>query len=199
MSNWSKPLPDAEAANARLWEVPDLGPPKNTLHTARHLEELEASAYEEGLAEGRKAGLEAGLKDAQALIDRLRGLIQNFSKPLDQLDAEVERMLVELMLKLARELAAREFKRDPAAVAGVVREAIRAITPAPREVRVFLHPDDAAALQEIFAQQTNPYCHLVADPALQIGDCRVTTDTSTVNARLDARVAELAQSLFGEG
>lgn len=196
------PLSDREAAQARRWAVPELAIPttaKQGPRTIGQLDAIEAAAREEGFSQGYKDGYTAGLREAKPAVERVRGLLDNLSQPLEQMDVTVERQLVTLTLQLARLLAQHELQVRPEAVARLVHEAIKSIQPPPRDVRVQVHPDDLPALQRLL-QESPPQgaWQLVSNPSLSRGDCRVLADASTVHAELDPRVAELALALLGE-
>ncbi len=193
------------ASGAQRWNLPLFGggakPPPPT---AAQIESIESAAHQEGFArgfaEGHAEGYAAGAAQVRAEAQRLRQLLEHASKPLAQLDAEVETVLTELALQAARRLVQREFEIDPARMAGTVREAIAALVAMPRELRVHLHPDDVAVLQGCLERPAELGAwRFVSDPALARGDCRIAGDTGWVDATLDARVRSMAQALHAEG
>ena len=50
-------------------------------------------------------------------------------------------------MALARQIVRRELKTDPTQIIGIIREAIAALPVAARDVRVHLHPEDAAVVR----------------------------------------------------
>ncbi len=78
-------------------------------------------------------------------------MFYDLAKPFDELDAEVERELLTLAMALARQIVRRELKTDPTQIIGIIREAIAALPVAARDVRVHLHPEDAAVVQQHLA------------------------------------------------
>lgn len=191
-------------ASALRWEPPVFpGAPRCpedvVLHTAQQLDELEAAAYQDGFARGHGEGYAAGVQEARAEAARLRDLVVHLARPLAQLDEDVERMLVAMTVEVARRLVQQELELDPMRVLGVVREAIAALNGAARELRVMAHPEDAKLLQEHLATPPDiAELRVIADPSLMRGDCRVVSESAQVDARLDTRQANLAQSLIGE-
>ncbi|WP_428309446.1 FliH/SctL family protein [Hydrocarboniphaga sp.] len=195
------------AASARLWEMPLLSFSQDTQAqqqplTAEALEAIEAAAHAEGyqrglgegLAEGRSLGAQAVRDEAQ----RLRDLVAHLSRPLADLDAEVERTLIALTIEVARRLVDEQLQLDPALVASAVRDAVASLTPPPRDVRVHLHAEDAAILQNMPVPPDVVSWRLVADNTLRRGDVRLVTESATVDALLDTRQAGIARSLLGE-
>lgn len=195
----------AEFSQARPWALPDFGAGANEpaqaapLHTARHLDELESAAHAEGYARGEQDGYAAGMAQARELAAKLDALLQHLARPLAEVDAETERALVALTIEMARRLAHLEMDLDPTRVASVVREAVSALGATPRDVRVHLHPLDAAAVRGALATNEDASAwKLLADHELNRGDCRIVAEGAQVDARLDTRQAELAQQLLGE-
>src|ERR1700686_5747849 len=78
-------------------------------------------------------------------------MFYDLAKPFEAMDAEVERELLTLAMALARQIVRRELKTDPTQIIGIIREAIAALPVAAREVRVHLHPEDAAVMRENLA------------------------------------------------
>lgn len=184
------------ARDARPWQAPEMAGRSANPVTVEQVEDIQRRAYEEGFAEGRRAGLAAGSE----AVERLRAVLQALEAPLADLTPELEESLLRLAKALARQLVRRELKEDPAQVVGVVREAVAALPGTARHIRVHLHPEDAALVRELLApeQGESPW-RLVDDPVLARGDCRVETDASRVDAGLEQRLTALiAQALGGE-
>jgi flagellar assembly protein FliH len=174
--------------------------------TVGELEEVERRAYEEAFAKGRAEGLAAAekemrpqLQQLQARIDRFDGIIGTLAQPLHQLDVEVEDQLVQLALTVARHLVRRELRIDPAQVIAVIRETVALLPASARDVRVHLHPEDAAVVRERLATPTGERVWtIVEDPVMSRGGCRVTTETAQIDARLETRIGSVVSALLGD-
>ncbi len=119
--------------------------------------------------------------------------------PLELLDEEVEQQLVLLALAVGKQLARRELKTDPAQITALIREAVGRLPAAARDVRVFLHPEDAAAVAERLATAGQERAWtMVEDPTLARGGCLVRTENSQIDARLESRVNAIVSSMLGE-
>ncbi|MEQ1439329.1 FliH/SctL family protein [Fontimonas sp. SYSU GA230001] len=169
------------------WQLPRFdqgGPP-----TAQRLEDIEAAAYQEGLQRGQAEGFAVGQKAALAQAQRLQTLIEHMARPLAHLDEETEQALVELASAIARRILGEELSLRPERVVGMVREALAGVPPMPRSVRINVHPDDVALVREHVrpAHEIKDY-EVVGDATLKRGDCRVVTESSQIDARLDERV-----------
>jgi len=179
-------LSDANAkpgATVALWTVPDMdGPaPQQKLATVGGLADLQAEAHREAFEQGLAEGRLAGRAEVQAQVDRL-----------------VERELLTLAMALARQIVRRELKTDPTQIIGIIREAIAALPVATRDVRVHLHPEDAAVVKQHLAPTENERAWtIIEDPVMARGGCQITTNTSRIDARLETRVGSILSELLG--
>jgi flagellar assembly protein FliH len=106
--------------------------------------------------------------------------------------------LLTLAMTLARQIVRRELKTDPTQIIGIVREAIGALPVAAREVRVHLHPEDAAVVRQNLAPtESERAWQLVEDPVMARGGCQITTTSSRVDARLETRLGAILSELMG--
>jgi flagellar assembly protein FliH len=188
------------AQNAEVWTAPDMtqGSPGHKLPTVSGLADLQAEAHKEAFEQGLAEGREAGQAQIRAQVERLEGMFHDLAKPFEELDAEVERELLTLAMTLARQIVRRELKTDPTQIIGIVREAIGALPVAAREVRVHLHPEDAAVVRQNLAPtESERAWQLVEDPVMARGGCQITTTSSRVDARLETRLGAILSELMG--
>jgi flagellar assembly protein FliH len=197
---------------AARWDLPEVAGAtvgsrrKDAMPTVERLEQIERAAFEEAYAKGLAAGQAAAKVEAQQRLDQLTkqltqadALLQTLARPLSQLDGEVEKQLVALSVTLARQIVRRELKLDPGQIVAVIRETVNLLPVAARDVRVHLHPDDAALVRERLATpQAERAWTIIEDPVLSRGGCRVTTDHAQIDARLESRLGAMMTSLFGD-
>lgn len=202
------------------WEPPELQqagshvetpaePPRSTTFVPSVSGEVHCTAYQGSLAEGREEGqrlgrqegLAAGKAEVLAEADRFRELMRTLSRPLEQLDENVERSLVMLSMTVARQLVRKELKSEPGQVVAAVREAVTTLPVAARAIQVHLHPDDAELVRVALNLNSNaagPW-EIVEDPVLTRGGCRVVTEDSHIDATVESRLAAtIAEVLGGE-
>jgi flagellar assembly protein FliH len=166
--------------------------------TAQGLADLQAEAYQEAFAQGLAEGREAGRLEVKQQVERLEGMFFDLAKPFAALDAEVERELLTLAMALARQIVRRELKTDPTQIIGIIREAIAALPISARDVRVHLHPEDAAVVRQHLAPTESERAWvLVEDPVMSRGGCQVSTATSRIDARLESRLGSILSDLLG--
>lgn len=200
----------ATADAIALWDLPSVsGKPiqaRRSGPTVSELEEIEKKAYEEAFAVGREAGLAAARAETQQSIEQIKAQVQRMSvvfdklgRPLEEMDAEVEQQLVKLAVTIAKQLVRRELKTDPAQVIGVIRETVALLPAAARDVRVHLHPEDAAVVRERLATPgADRAWSIVEDPVMTRGGCRVTTETAQIDARLETRIGAVISAMLGD-
>jgi flagellar assembly protein FliH len=180
--------------------------PREKKPTVSELEAIERAAFEEAYAKGHAAGLAAAKKEEEGKlallsqkITRLDAILNTLSHPLADMDAEVERELLALASTLAKHLVRRELKTDPGQIIAVIRETVALLPIAARDVRVHLHPDDAALVREKLATpQAERAWTIVEDPVLTRGGCRISTDTSQIDARVETRLGAVMSAMLGD-
>jgi flagellar assembly protein FliH len=174
--------------------------------TVGELEDVERRAYQEAYAKGHEAGLAAARAESQQATNQLRqqvarldGMFDALSRPFHELDVQVEQQLVQLALTVARQLVRRELRIDPAQVIAIIRETVALLPAATRDVRVHLHPEDAAIVREKLATPAAERAWtIVEDPVMTRGGCRVTTDSAQIDARLETRINTVISTLLGD-
>jgi flagellar assembly protein FliH len=168
------------------------------LPTVSGLADLQAEAYKEAFDQGLAEGREAGRGEVRAQVEKLSAMFHDLARPFEVLDVEVERELLALAMALARQIVRRELKTDPTQIIGIIRDAIAALPVAAREVRVHLHPEDAAVVRQYLAPtESAPAWTIVEDPVMARGGCQITTATSRIDARLETRLGAILSELMG--
>lgn len=207
----SRTLLNPDAASA--WTLPVVEGPSITPRqqqqqkpTVSQLEQIERAAYEEAYAKGHAAGLAAAKAEEKPKLDlltqqiaRLDAILNMLARPLAELDKDVENELLALATTLAKHVIRRELKLDPGQIIAVIRETVALLPIATRDIRVHLHPDDAALVREkLAAPQAERAWTIIEDPVLTRGGCRVTTDTAQIDARVETRLAAVISAMLGE-
>jgi flagellar assembly protein FliH len=210
LSTPSRPIA-AQAAAVERWSMPDVGGPivgrsrdekkgaPNTVELLRQaLQESEARGYEAGLAKAQ-AQSQVSLDALATRVKQLDSILGLLGQPLAQLDAEVEKELLHLALAVGKQLARRELRIDPTQVIGIIRESLSQLPASARDIRVHLHPEDAATVRERLAEPTSERAWtVVEDPTLTRGGCMVRTENSQIDVRLESRVSAVIANALGE-
>ncbi|PUB85632.1 MAG: flagellar assembly protein FliH [gamma proteobacterium symbiont of Ctena orbiculata] len=197
---WLPPeMSDGKVGTPRTLQPPGAPP------TAGELEQLQKQAYEEGFEKGKQEGFEFGHKEGLAQAKRdiqhytahLTKLLSHFEQPLRDLDDQVEKELLSLVIAIVKQLLRREVKSDPNLIVGVVREALSVLPVSSNNVRLLLHPEDAELIREVYALGDNEVgWSLIEDPVINRGGCKVVTDTSQIDGTLESRLTTLIAPLL---
>lgn len=191
IERWSLPAVEGPLASSQRDERTRAAGDKRTTQDA-------ALGYQAGLARAQ-AEMAPKLEELAARVRRLDSVLQLLAAPLRALDNEVERELLELAFAVGKQLARRELAAAPAQIVAILRECLEQLPVAAREVRVHLHPEDAAIVRERLAAPAEERAwSLVEDPTLAHGGCLVRSDTSQIDARFESRVAAVLSSALGE-
>jgi flagellar assembly protein FliH len=189
--------------NFQRWELPNVGTqptaakaantsPQPTVH---ELAALEQQARDEGYAAGHAEGNAAAQQQLRQRMAQLDALYEAAARPLQILDEQTGQELVRLATIVAGRVIASELQLAPELIARAVRQAASALPAATRELRVHLHPDDLALLQELGAAES--HWQLLADPALARGDCQLESARSRLDARVETRLAAIIDAVLG--
>ncbi|HLH25586.1 MAG TPA: FliH/SctL family protein [Chloroflexota bacterium] len=158
---------------------------------------IAAAAWDAGLEEGYQEGLRRAAAEQAAATERLAALADTAVTDAHQFARALEQQLVELALAVAAKVIAREVASDPTLVVGVVRDTLAELQDA-TVARLRVHPDDHAVVaphwERLRQQRGAEQGQLVADERVQRGGCVVETAVGRVDAQLDTRLAQVAET-----
>jgi len=171
-----------------------------------HLSLVEREAWQHGYKDGHVEGVRKGeaelarrIAEVDVKVAALEAILGTLARPLDELDATIETELTRLALAIAKHLVRRELKIDPAQVIGIIRHTLSLLPLSARNIRIHLHPDDAAIVRERLARAAGEQeWQLAEDPLMARGGCRLTADNSSVDARFESSVAAAIAGLLGD-
>ena len=202
----------AQAAAVHRWSMPEVGGPiigraredrkssgPDTVELLRKaLQEAESRGYQQGI-EKAQAETQLSLNALTARVQQLDSILQLLAQPLAQLDGEVEKELLNLALTVGKQLARRELRVDPGQIIAIIRESLGQLPAAARDIRVHLHPEDAATVRERLATPANERAWtIVEDPTLTRGGCTIRTPDSQIDARFESRVSAVIANALGD-
>lgn len=202
----SKTVDKQQTAYER-WELPHVHDEvaSRSPATASQLEAIQQQAYDEGFAQGKQEGLDKGMVEGREAVERkasqLDILLCALNEPFDDLDEEVIEQTARLAIAVAQQLVRRELKTEPGQVIAVVREAVNALPVSARNIRVQLHPEDAQLVREALslseADSDNRLWHVVEEPLITRGGCRVVAENSTIDATVEKQISRITTDLLG--
>lgn len=130
-------------------------------------------------------------------VRHLESLFDALSHPFNTLDEEVERQLIEFSMLISRHVLRQEIRIDPHLIQDAVHEAIHMLPINSRAIRIHLHPEDAEAIRESLTLPEDGYSwQIMPSPALNRGDCKVTTESSTIDTSLESRLNAVIEKIL---
>ncbi len=190
----------ANLGAARPWAAPELatrstrpGP------TVQEIDDLVRAAHDEAYARGHDEGFQHGMTQAQAVVDRLLGVVENLRRPLEQLDRETLVVLTEFAGRIAGALVRDTYHREPERLVALIEEVLHEVPTQTRALEVRLSPDDAAAVGPMLARGgLSGGVRVINDASLKRGDLRVHADAVRIDASIDTRIEQMVASLRAE-
>ncbi|PJC88266.1 flagellar assembly protein FliH [Vibrio sp. HA2012] len=195
--------------------------------TAEDIETIKRSAHEEGYHQGQEAGFtagydkgkEQGLEAGQAegfelgktegitagqeyirqQVDIFMNLANQFAQPLELMNAQVEKQLVDMVLAITKEVVHVEVQMNPQVILDTVRESVEALPISGHPITLKLHPDDVAIIQSAYGEAELDCRNwtLVTEPSLNRGDVQIEAGESSVSYKMEERVRSVLQSFCG--
>ena len=163
------------------------------------------TGFEKGLAEGQQEGLASGLVDAkQTIVDqsqRLGHIIEALLTPIENEKKQIEKLLVDMTCRLTETLLERELKTDSSIITKHIDSVLSLLPQTIPRFTLYLNPDDIA-LVETHLEKTlladsaagSVQYQLKADDTLMLGGCRLESNQTSVDASMEAKLANLLSS-----
>ena len=203
MMNTSKPQGAKKCDVIKSWQAPSFTAARTATSTAGlrthdQNEEIRKQAYEEGFALGHKKGMQQAQQQIHQKTTCLDALLSSLSTPLKNMDKQVTDELCELAMLVASHIVRRELKTSPGEVIATVKEALNMLPVASGNVRLELHPQDAVTIREALSSvDAELSWNIIEDPLLTRGGCRVSTNTSRIDATVENRLNTAIASAMG--
>lgn len=209
----SKIISASDGDDIAEWSPPNVGQGNNVRVqsgyqkggpvTASQLQKVHDEAVKDGFEQGYREGLRKGEKDAfaqnEVISNHLVSIIKYLENPLHNLDEQVEHSLVQLALSVGQHIVRRELKIDPGQVIAVIREAVALLPVSSPGIQIYLHPEDASLIKDkMTVNEQDSQWHIIEDPALTRGGCRVVSQMSQVDASVENRLAAIVAKVMGD-
>lgn len=159
----------------------------------RQLETETGAAFERGRAESEGDRTTAILKMAQSVDCALAEFVSAREGYL----AQVEQEVVRLALSIAARILHRESQMDPLLLSGAVRVALGQLSDT-TEVRLRIPAAQRQLWNEMIELMPNLPLRpqLIADDALEVGECALETHLGSVDLGVKAQLAEIEHGFF---
>jgi flagellar assembly protein FliH len=203
------------AEDCKPWQLPTVeGPVCPGIGTdeitasvsAGTLEDLQKQAYEEAFEQGQREGFEAGYRDGQDkgrteyinAAKQISQLVAGLAAPIKTMDERVQQGIADLAVLISRHIVRREIKIERGEVVGIVKEALAHLPIGAHNPRVRLNPADVDLVRNALSldQEDNSY-RIEPDPLIGRGGCLVETESSFVDATVEARLNAIVAKMLG--
>ncbi|USD65976.1 flagellar assembly protein FliH [Vibrio sp. SCSIO 43136] len=162
-------------------------------------EEGMAAGHAEGLEQGQADGVAAGQEYIQQQVEHFMNLANQFAQPLELMNAQVERQLVDMVLSLTKEVVHIEVQTNPQVILDTVRECVEALPIAGHSITIKLHPEDEQIVRSAYGNdelETRQWA-LMAEPALNRGDVHLEAGESAVSYKMEERIRSVLDTFCG--
>lgn len=190
-------LGDDEAAGAAMSEAERI---IADAHAQAH--EIMQRAREEGLAQGRKAGLDEMRGRFVAAVTAVETIASSVEEQADALVRSVDEEILKLAVAVAEKVMAREIQQDPAAVLPLIHEALLSAEGV-HNVVIRVNPADVDAVLSargglVEASFDLRDLDVAQDPRIVRGGCVVEMGVGQVDARVDEMMNRIEQAFLEE-
>lgn len=208
--NFNEPEPEEPAV---LTEE-DIEQIKQAAHQ-EGIEQGKAEGYQEGFQlgqeaghkvgseEGYKVGHEEGLAGGQQVIQEhvqvLMNLANQFAQPLELVNAQVEKQLVDMVLSLVKEVVHIEVTTNPQVILDTIKASVESLPISGHAITLKMNPEDCDIIKQAYGENeldTRNWT-LVSEPALNRGDVEIEAGESSVNYRMEDRIRTVLHSFCG--
>lgn len=161
------------------------------------LAEIRQQAREEAWQQGLEEGRKAGLAELEKAASRWRLIMAELTQPMLHSSQQVSDELTLLALAIAKHVIRNEIKAQPKLIIELVSQALKALPSATKSIQVVLHPDDARIVKQALQTDTESSWRIEEDRSMAIGGCVVKSDSAHIDERVDSRIERVVASLFG--
>ena len=157
--------------------------------TEKLREDSKAKGYEEGYAEGLKAGEQAAREKSVPLLETLSNAIREISEFRKIMYPKVEREMIEMIVGLTQKVIQIELEGKEDRVKQMIQLAVQSVLD--RESMVIqVHPDDQKHAQHFLPELQQSFhdiknVTLEGSPSIPRGGCIINTNFGTIEARCD--------------
>lgn len=194
--------------------APETVPQEQQL-SAEALEEIRQQARDEGYQQGYQEGLEQGQREGRvkgeelgfqsglqrgedqinAQHERLGALIKSLQRPLAKQQQELEAALLRLVIDTAATVVKQELASRRELLQQTVSDALAALPHGEPQLRISVHPDDLALLEEVREREHGEWS-LRADPSMLAGGVVIQGANSYLDYSVEGRFSQVAQQLL---
>ncbi|NNN67957.1 flagellar assembly protein FliH [Vibrio sp. 3-2(1)] len=157
------------------------------------------AGHQEGVEQGKTEGVAEGQILIQQQVDIFVGLANQFAQPLELMNAQVEKQLVDMVLTLVKEVVHVEVQTNPQVILDTVKSSVESLPVSGHAITLKLHPEDVDVIHSAYGEKELDFRNwtLVKEPALNRGDVQIEAGESSVNYRMEDRIRSVLKSFCG--
>ena len=166
--------------------------------SAPSIEQIRETARQEGYTAGYSEGQSKGLEDAKAhtkvLNDQFADLLSSLEQPFARQEVDVSEYLLGLLSAMCMRILRRELIGDEDFIRGCLERAMDTIASQDSVIRVTVHPEDKAVVEELWDPQLASLA-LYEDSTIIRGGCCVERGDSLVDSTIENQLRQILEQL----
>lgn len=178
-----------------------------TYLTVKQIEEVQKQAYDESYKEAYEKGIADSEKYLEEKLQEERKELKNkaaqlqqcfntLSRPLQDVDLEVEQKLTDIVFYFCKQLLGHELNVDSSHMLRLIQQSVASLPVAQKNIIVKLNPSDIELLKEGEVDITDQDWKVEVDESVAKGGCVINTSTSSVDLDIENRIKKLTQQLY---
>ena len=178
-----------------------------TYLTVKQIEEVQKQAYDEAYKEAYKKGTEDSEKFLESKLQEERKELKQkalqlqqcfnvLSKPLKDVDLEVEQQLTDIVFHFCKQLLTHELNIDATHILRLIQKSVASLPVAQRNILVKLNPSDIDLLKECDINVSEQDWKVETDESVSAGGCIIETETSSMDLGIETRLKKLTSQLY---
>ncbi|GEM_PF-6972567 len=161
--------------------------------------ELTAS-YQRGFDEGKVEGYQEAEAHLGTLIANVDTILKTLEEEREKLLRDHEKALLDLVFKMTEKIVGALSEAQQNLIEKTLRELLTNLA-IEGKIRIFIHPDDQKALQEMMPQLQKSIpdmedLRIITDAGISRGGCIIDGSNAKLDARLETRLAEMQRQLI---
>ena len=190
----SKPPPAKNTADEEK-ETPDNAHDQQAL-----AKKIKEEARQQGFEQGKQEGYEAGMKETQAIIQNLTGILTALDGLWQEMVTRYEAEMIELVKRISEKVIYGHTQIDNEIVRRAIVKSFELI-PEPTEATISVSTEDyefiETAKEDLFEKiKSLKNVSIVSDPSLAKGGCRIETRAGEVDSDISSRLEAISSSII---
>lgn len=151
---------------------------------------IEAEAYDQGYAQGRKDGEAFGRKQYETRCSRLKDVINAIQLQGDAIVSRYEQQLVRLCMEISRHIVHHEIEIMPETIILSIKEAMKQVVEG-SQLNIRLNPRDVELVNDFVEKEIRVTgghpVNITPDSRISAGGCIIETDFGLIDATVDGK------------